>query len=128
MAEYAKRGVLRVVLPRALAGMPLVRAALKAAASAALLLAFQPLKARSGPGPSPAENRPAAVALLPGTPAGRELLPQTSHAYEFELKAGQFFLALLEKRDLNLSATVYEPGGRPLREFVGASYGPLRVA
>jgi CHAT domain-containing protein len=58
----------------------------------------------------------------------QELSGGASRAYEIELRAGDYLRVVVDKGDLSLKATLVNPEGLRLNEFVGHRYGSLRVA
>jgi CHAT domain-containing protein len=66
--------------------------------------------------------------LAQGARVAREIEGGSSQDYEAQLVAGQYLHALIAKQDLNLSVTLYGPGGQRLFEFKSKRYGLLHLS
>lgn len=80
----------------------------------------------------PAASRPddeeGARPLSKSAPDAGEIAAGGLRRYEVGLAAGEFLRLRVEKGDVSLRLTVFEPGGRPFAEFVSRRYGPLHAS
>lgn len=107
------------------------------AGRAALLAAVVFLLLSPGP-PSPSrvtarasqtkEDDESAREIAAGTPVAGEFRGRGSHLFQLSLAPGQYVRAVVEKGDLQLSATLLSADRRPLSEHVGRRFGPLRFS
>ena len=73
------------------------------------------------------QNEAQANPIEPGKLIERELAGGESHSYLIKLASGQFLQAVIGQRQLDLTATLQGPDGRPVGQFDSRWYGPEPV-
>jgi tetratricopeptide (TPR) repeat protein len=74
------------------------------------------------------DNAERAREIAAGTPVADEFRGRGSHLFQLNLDAGQYARVVVEKGDLQLSATLLSAERRQLSEHVGRRFGPLRFS
>lgn len=109
--------------------LPAVRAALLAAAVLLLLPPGPPSPARvTARASQTKDDAESAREIAAGTPVAGEVRGRGSHLFQLSLEPGQYVRVVVEKGDLQLSATLFSADRRQLSEHVDRRFGPLRFS
>lgn len=77
---------------------------------------------------TPVTNSAFTQALSPLTPAPREIAGGQTQSFIIALSEGQCLQATINKADLDLQLTAFDPAGRQLRVFLSRRYGKLTIS
>src|SRR5262245_6941388 len=77
---------------------------------------------------TPAANSVPTQTLSPLTPVTREIAGAQAQSFIVTLSKGQCLKATIDKADLDLQLTAFDPAGRQLREFLSRRYGKLTIS